>query len=90
MVAMPEQPINPLTFATGPMMMLVALAFVVAWKRRTHVKLRWFWAGAGVWTLGVALKIACALRSTKNSSTCSKKSCPTRSTWRWPAPISAC
>ena len=59
-VAMPEQPVNPLTFATGPMMMLVALTFVVAWKRRTHVKLRWFWAGAGVWTLGVALKIAWA------------------------------
>ena len=58
---MPKQPINPLNFATGPLMMLVALAFVVAWKRRTHVKLRWFWAGAGVWTLGVALKIVCAL-----------------------------
>jgi hypothetical protein len=60
-VAMPKQPINPLGLATGPLMMLVALMFVVAWKWHTRVKLRWFWAGAGVWTLGVALKIAWAL-----------------------------
>ncbi len=60
-VAMPEPPVSWLLLLTGPLMMLVALAFVVAWKRRTGVKLRWFWAGAGVWTVGVALKVAWAV-----------------------------
>jgi len=47
--------------ASGGLMGLVGVAYVVAWKRRSRVALRWFWAGAGIWTVGVALKILAAL-----------------------------
>jgi uncharacterized membrane protein YhfC len=46
---------------SGGLMMLVALAAVVWWQRRSKVQLRWFWAGAGIWTVGVALKFAFAV-----------------------------
>jgi len=43
------------------LMVLVALAFVRGWQRRSHTALRWFWAGAGIWAVGVALKSATAV-----------------------------
>ena len=46
---------------SGGLMMVVALAAVVWWQRRSQVQLRWFWAGAGIWTVGVALKFAIAV-----------------------------
>ena len=42
-------------------MMLVALVAVFAWWFYSRVQWRWFWAGAGIWTVGVALKFAVAL-----------------------------
>jgi uncharacterized membrane protein YhfC len=47
---------------SGGLMMLVALVAVVWWQRRSKIQLRWFWAGAGIWTVGVALKFAVAVR----------------------------
>jgi hypothetical protein len=44
--------------ATG--MMLVAIAAIVFWRRTTHVAYRWFWIGAGLWTVAVAIKFAIA------------------------------
>lgn len=46
---------------SGGLMMLAALAAVVWWQHRSKVQLRWFWAGAGIWTVGVALKFAVAV-----------------------------
>ncbi|MGH7970290.1 MAG: YhfC family glutamic-type intramembrane protease [Limisphaerales bacterium] len=46
---------------SGGMMMLVALAAVAWWKLHSRVAWRWFWAGAGIWTVGVALKFALAV-----------------------------
>ncbi len=47
--------------ASGGLMMAVALTAVFGWWLRSRVQWRWFWAGAGIWTLGVALKFAVAL-----------------------------
>jgi len=47
-----------LASATG--MMIVAIVAVVYWRQRTHVQARWFWAGAGLWTIAVVLKVVCA------------------------------
>ncbi len=46
--------------ASGALMTLVALAAVLAWWFHSRVQWRWFWAGAGIWTVGVALKFAVA------------------------------
>jgi uncharacterized membrane protein YhfC len=46
---------------SGALMMLIALAAVLAWWFHSRVQWRWFWAGAGIWTVGVALKFAVAL-----------------------------
>jgi len=46
---------------SGALMMLVALAAVLVWWLHSRVQWRWFWAGAGIWTVGVALKFAVAL-----------------------------
>ena len=46
---------------SGGLMMLVAVVSVGWWRRRAGVQWRWFWAGAGIWTVGVALKFAVAL-----------------------------
>jgi uncharacterized membrane protein YhfC len=46
---------------SGALMMLVALAAVFGWWFHSRVQWRWFWAGAGIWTVGVALKFAVAL-----------------------------
>ena len=47
--------------ASGGLMMLVALAGVFAWWLHSRVQWRWFWAGAGIWTVGVALKFGVAV-----------------------------
>ena len=48
-------------FATGPLMMLVAAAFVIGWRMRSRVQWRWFWAGAVIWTVGVGAKLGWAI-----------------------------
>ena len=45
-----------LLFLPGPLMVMVGLAFVLGWKARPRTQWRWFLAGAGIWTVGVALK----------------------------------
>ncbi|HWH69047.1 MAG TPA: YhfC family glutamic-type intramembrane protease [Candidatus Sulfotelmatobacter sp.] len=45
----------------GALMALVALGSVIAWRLFSGAQWRWFWAGAGIWTVGVALKVAVAL-----------------------------
>ncbi len=47
--------------ASGGLMMLVALVAVLIWWWHSRVQWRWFWAGAGIWTVGVALKFAVAI-----------------------------
>ena len=42
-------------------MIAVGVAFVVGWKAGSRTPLRWFWAGAAIWTTGVALKVVAAL-----------------------------
>jgi uncharacterized membrane protein YhfC len=46
---------------SGPLMMAVAVAFVIGWVSRSRTPLRWFWAGAGIWAVGVALKALVAV-----------------------------
>ena len=48
-----------LTAALG--MMLVASASVWFWRRRCDESWRWFWAGAALWTVAVAVKFAIAI-----------------------------
>jgi len=40
----------------GPLILLIALSFVLGWKWRTRVELHWFTLGAMLWLVGVALK----------------------------------
>ena len=42
-------------------MMFVAIASVVYWRRRTSLPYRWFWLGAGLWAVAVAIKVAIAI-----------------------------
>jgi len=45
----------------GPVgMILVAVAAVIYWRRVSRLPLKWFWAGAGLWAVAVALKLLCA------------------------------
>lgn len=46
---------------SGILMMLVAAAFTIAWRKKAHPAWRWFAAGAAVWTVGVAAKILWAV-----------------------------
>jgi hypothetical protein len=46
-------------------MMLVAVVAVVFWRRKSHAAFRWFWIGAGLWTVAVAVKVGVALLSNK-------------------------
>jgi len=50
-------------FASGVGMMIVAVAAVLLWWRIALVPVRWYWVGAGLWAVAVALKIICALLS---------------------------
>jgi hypothetical protein len=42
-------------------MMLVGVIAVLYWHRRSGAQARWFWVGAGLWTISVALKLGCAI-----------------------------
>ena len=42
-------------------MMIVASAAVIYWCRVSKLQFRWFWVGAGLWTVAVILKVICAL-----------------------------
>lgn len=50
-------------FASGIGMMTVAVVAVLVWRRIGRVQVRWYWVGAGLWTVAVALKILVALLS---------------------------
>lgn len=51
----------PLQYITGFLMIVIGSGFVVWWKRHTQTALKWFWMGAGLWTLGVTIKFAVAI-----------------------------
>jgi len=57
--------VSRLMLLAGPLMIAVGLAFVVGWKARSRTPLRWFWAGAGIWAIGVVLKFGYALLLTE-------------------------
>ena len=40
-------------------MIVVAGAAVIYWRRASGLQFRWFWAGAGLWAVAVALKLLC-------------------------------
>jgi hypothetical protein len=42
-------------------MMAVGTAAVIYWRGISSLPSRWLWLGAGLWTVSVALKLACAL-----------------------------
>ncbi|MCI0335742.1 MAG: YhfC family intramembrane metalloprotease [Planctomycetes bacterium] len=46
---------------TAAGMMLVAIAAIVYWRRLTHLPYRWFWLGAGLWFVAVAVKVVLAI-----------------------------
>ena len=46
-------------------MMIVAGAAVICWRLVSKLQLRWFWLGAGLWAVAVALKVVCALLTNK-------------------------
>jgi hypothetical protein len=48
-------------FVSGSGMMIVAVTAFLGWWRVSRVQVRWFWVGAGLWTIAVVLKIVCAL-----------------------------
>jgi uncharacterized membrane protein YhfC len=50
-----------LTLISAVGMMVVAIAAVIYWRRATKLPFRWFWLGAGLWTVAVALKVVCAM-----------------------------
>ena len=45
----------------GVGMVVVGLAAVLLWRVWSRAKWRWFWVGAAVWAVGVALKVAFAV-----------------------------
>ena len=55
----PQAP-GPHAFVSSLLMVLVGVASVVWWRVRSRSRWRWFAAGAGIWTVGVALKFLCA------------------------------
>jgi hypothetical protein len=52
-------------FASGTGMMIVAVVAILLWWRIARVQVRWYWVGAGLWTVAVVLKVICALLSNK-------------------------
>lgn len=46
-------------------MMAVAGAAVIYWRRVSGLQPRWFWAGAGLWAVAVAIKVGLALLTNK-------------------------
>jgi len=63
-------------FAPGLGMMLVGVFAVFFWYRRTGAKARWFWAGAGLWTIAVFLKFTCAILTNASVIGLLKRSLP--------------
>jgi uncharacterized membrane protein YhfC len=59
--ALPPKKILYEQLLSSGLMILVAVASAGWWQRRAQVQWRWFWAGAGIWTVGVALKFAVAV-----------------------------
>ncbi len=52
-----------LALVPGLGMILVAAVAVVYWRRASRARFRWFWIGAGLWTVAVAVKVLAALAS---------------------------
>jgi len=50
-----------LALVPGLGMILVAAVAVIYWRRASGARFRWFWIGAGLWTVAVAVKVAAAL-----------------------------
>ena len=42
-------------------MMAIACGAVIYWRKAAKIQFKWFWAGAGLWGVAVALKIICAV-----------------------------
>ncbi|AGA28821.1 YhfC family glutamic-type intramembrane protease [Singulisphaera acidiphila] len=42
-------------------MFLVSVLAIAVWRRASGAEFKWFWAGAGLWALAVALKVAFSL-----------------------------
>ncbi len=53
------------TLISGAGMVLVVAASVLYARRKLNMGWRWLWAGAAVWTVGVALKFACGFALNK-------------------------
>jgi hypothetical protein len=49
------------SLASGLGMILVAIIAVWSWRRLTGVPARWFWVGAGLWSVAVLVKVVIAL-----------------------------
>lgn len=45
----------------GAGMIIVSALAVVYWRGKSRIRFRWFWVGAALWTVAVALKVLCAL-----------------------------
>ena len=56
----PKAPFGP-GLASDIAMMLVAIAAVWFWRKRTGVPWRWFWVGAALWAVAVAVKFGIAI-----------------------------
>jgi hypothetical protein len=50
-----------LSLVSAAGMMLVAVAAVVFWRRLTRLRYRWFWVGAALWAIAVAIKFGIAI-----------------------------
>jgi uncharacterized membrane protein YhfC len=57
----PPKAIRAPALASAGGMMLVAVASVWYWRKRTDVPWRWFWVGALLWTVAVAVKFGIAI-----------------------------
>src|SRR5438045_3433727 len=51
------------SLSSGVGMILVALVAVWSWRRVAGESARWFWIGAGLWTVAVLVKVVIALGS---------------------------
>lgn len=50
-----------LSFISAFGMIIVALIPVIYWRRAVKLQYRWFWLGAALWTVAVALKVVSSL-----------------------------
>jgi uncharacterized membrane protein YhfC len=57
----PPKTVRRPALASAAGMMLVAVASVCFWRKRTGVPWRWFWVGALLWTVAVAVKFGIAI-----------------------------